>query len=166
MTRFFLSHGLTLQMFLGLLFSISILTGPASAISEQVRVEEHDKRYTRDWPPVEYIVPKTEGWKKLMTERLRQVAEIDNLNRRYEGYMQTITPAVVAPNFTEYGFGLVKGPSDLNEALREGIRGGYERGEVSRMINFAALLLMIILFYLHETQHCDYCRRDLKMRLK
>lgn len=133
MTRFLLTHGLTLQMFLVLLFSLSILPGLVTSISEQVRVEEHDKRYTRDWPPEEYFAPKTEGWKKLMTERLRQVAEIDNLNRRYEGYMQTITPAVVAPNFTEYGFGLVKGPAELNEALREGIRGGYERGEVSQL---------------------------------
>ena len=103
-------------------------------MSETERVLEHDKRYTRDWPPDDYIVPRTEGWKQLMTARLRQVAEIDNLNRRYEGYMQTITPAVVAPNFTEYGFGLVKGPAELSEALREGIRGGYERGEVSLSI--------------------------------
>lgn len=27
--------------------------------------------------------------------------EIDDLERRYEGYMQTITPAIVSPNFTE-----------------------------------------------------------------
>ena len=121
------SIGLALVAFLGLL-SLSIII-PAAAISEQKRIEQHDKRYNRAWPPNDYFIPKTEGWKNLMTERLRQVAEIDNLNRRYEGYMQTVTPAMLAPNFTEYGFGLVKGPESLNEALREGIRGGYERGE-------------------------------------
>jgi hypothetical protein len=58
-----------------------------NAMSETERVAEHDKRYDRTWPPAKYI-PDTPGWKQLMDERFQQVAEIDNLNRRYEGYMQ------------------------------------------------------------------------------
>jgi len=102
---------------------------PVAAMDEATRMREHDKRYDGSWPPVKYMIPQNQGWKKLMVDRLRQVAEIDDLNRRYEGYMQTVTPAMLAPNFTEYGFGLVKGPANLNEALREGVRGGFERGE-------------------------------------
>jgi hypothetical protein len=114
---------------LSLLFLVSINAISVQAtLTEENRVREHDKRYSREWPPTKFK-PDTVGWSKLMFERLRQVAEIDDHNRRYEGYMQTVMTAVVVPNFTEFGFGLVRGPEDLSEALREGILGGLERGE-------------------------------------
>ena len=97
-------------------------------LTEDVRVREHDKRYSREWPPAKFT-PDTVGWNTLMSERLRQVAEIDSLDRRYEGYMQVVMTGMLLPNFTEYGFGLARGPEGLSAALREGIRGGLERGE-------------------------------------
>lgn len=97
-------------------------------LDESYRVEEHLKRYSGEWPPAKYV-PDTPGWKKLMDERLQQVAEIDDLERRYEGYMQTVTPALTAPNFTEFGFGLVKAPAELTEALREGVMGAWKEGK-------------------------------------
>lgn len=63
-----------------------------------------------------------------MEHRLRQVAEIDTERERYEGFIQTLNAAVVAPNFTEYGWGLARAPDDLMEALRQGIREGVEKG--------------------------------------
>jgi hypothetical protein len=42
---------------------------------------------------------------------------------------QTVSQAFVAPNFTAHGFGLARGPEELSKALRDGIRGGLERGE-------------------------------------
>lgn len=45
-------------------------------------------------------------------------------DQRYEGYMQTIRSAALAPNFTEYGFGLARCPDDLLGALQDGIRQG------------------------------------------
>ena len=98
----------------------------AAALSESERVVEHKKRY-KARPPK--FIPETDGWRRLYETRLRQVAEVDDLNRRYEGYIQTVTPAFVAPNFTEFGFGLAKAPAALTAALQEGIRGGLERGE-------------------------------------
>ena len=38
--------------------------------------------------------------------------------------MQTIRPAILTPNFTEYGFGLARCPPDLLTALQEGIHNG------------------------------------------
>ena len=70
-----------------------------------------------------------DGWQKLMTERLEQVHEIDDLERRYEGYMQTVTPAMVAPNFTELGFGLTRCPEDLIADLRNAIHDGLAAGD-------------------------------------
>lgn len=45
---------------------------------------------------------------------------------RYEGFIQTLRAAVLAPNFTEHGFGLARCPEDLLAALQEGIRDGLE----------------------------------------
>jgi hypothetical protein len=50
-----------------------LLIGEAVLVNERERVIEHDKRYSRTWPPEKYV-PDTIGWKKLMDERFRQVA--------------------------------------------------------------------------------------------
>jgi hypothetical protein len=100
----------------------------SGALTEHERLEERDKRYSREWPPTK-VTPDTDGWRKLTLERLRQVAEIDDLDRRYEGYMQTVMSGFVVQNFTEFGFGLARGPEQLSSDLRDAIRGGLERGE-------------------------------------
>ena len=43
--------------------------------------------------------------------------------------LQTVTPAITAPNFTEFGFGLVRGPQELSDTLRDAIRTGYANGD-------------------------------------
>jgi hypothetical protein len=45
------------------------------------------------------------------------------------GYIQSVFAAFLVQNFTQLGFGLVRAPQDLTDALQEGIRGGLERGE-------------------------------------
>ena len=80
-----MSHALSLVAIL-VLAAIFALSN-AGGLSETYRLEEREKRYGAEWPPSKYV-PDTPGWKKLMDERLRQVAEIEDLNRRYEGYMQ------------------------------------------------------------------------------
>jgi hypothetical protein len=98
----------------------------AKGLQEHERVAEYHKRnYT--WP-IQRFVPNTPGWRRLNEHRLRQIAEIRNSKDRYEAYVQTIQMAMLAPNFTEYGFGLVRAPDDLMDALREGIRDGLEKG--------------------------------------
>jgi hypothetical protein len=87
---------------------------------EDERREEYVLRnYT--WPLQKYT-PDNPGWKALMEKRLYQITEMEH--DRYEGFMQTIPPAMLVPNFTEHGFGLARCPDDLIEALRQGIRDG------------------------------------------
>jgi hypothetical protein len=100
----------------------------AAGLNEIERMAEYRAR-NHTWPPrVRDYIPPTEGWRNLMEHRLRQVQEIDNLDQRYEGYVQTLNAALVAPNFTTYGFGLARAPDDLMEALRSGIRDGVAEG--------------------------------------
>ena len=100
----------------------AITLSPAHAMYEQERLAEYEKRnYT--WPPQRYI-PDTPGWRKLMEERFEQVQEMPKSGDRYEGYLQVVHAALLAPNFTELGFGLARAPEPLMKALRKGIREG------------------------------------------
>mgnify|MGYP005843041947 CR=1 FL=1 len=65
--------GIRSFVFALLAFGIPLLLIDAILVEESVRVAEHDKRYTRQWPPEKYA-PDTVGWKKLMDRRFRQVA--------------------------------------------------------------------------------------------
>jgi hypothetical protein len=98
------------------------------ALSEDDRMKGYiDRNYT--WPlPLEAYKPPTKGWKALMEHRFRQIEEIDDFQKRYEGYIQTLGSAIHAPNFTQYGWGLARAPDDLMEALRKGIRDGVAAG--------------------------------------
>jgi hypothetical protein len=117
----------------GTMASTTILHGgihggvDAQLVEEERRAVYRARNYT--WPPVlEDFTPPTEGWKNLMEHRLRQVQEIDHDGHRYEGYIQTLNSAMVAPNFTRYGFGLARAPDDLMEALQRGVREGVAKG--------------------------------------
>lgn len=109
------------------IFSAIILIPVTDAmLIEAERVAEfYARNYT--WPPQKFT-PDTIGWRNLMEHRLRQVAEIDDPGERYEGYVQTLNAAIVAPNFTEHGFALARAPDNLMEALRKGVRDGVAAG--------------------------------------
>lgn len=93
-----------------------------AGLVESERVAEYRKRnYT--WPATHYV-PDTEGWKRLYQSRFAQVAEIEDREKRYEGFLQTVQSAFRAPNFTEHGFGLARAPDDLMEELQRGIQNG------------------------------------------
>jgi len=109
-----------------LLLSLFFVTSAGGALLEPERLAEYRAR-NYSWP-VQHYVPDTPGWKKLYDHRFRQVAEIDDTDVRYEGYVQAINAALVAPNFTEFGFGMARAPDDLMQALRAGIRKGLEDG--------------------------------------
>lgn len=64
-------------------------------------IQYHSRNYT--WPP--RFVPETPGWNNLMRSRLEQVNEIDNLNRRYEGYVQVWN---YEENYLDFSFFLRK----------------------------------------------------------
>mmetsp|Transcript_69066 Transcript_69066/g.200407 ORF Transcript_69066/g.200407 Transcript_69066/m.200407 type:complete len:349 (+) Transcript_69066:92-1138(+) len=85
----------------------------------------HARNYTY---PLEYVVPNTRGWRRLQEHRMNQVAEIPDRTQRFEGWAQAMQMAVVAPNFTEFGFSLARAPDGLMEDLREAIRQGLEKG--------------------------------------
>ena len=74
----------------------------SAQLSEQKRLEEYAAR-GYEWPPEE-VVPNTQGWMDLFTRRFKQVENIPvDGHGRYDGWVQSIGAALVAPNFTENG---------------------------------------------------------------
>ena len=59
-----------------------------------------------------------------MDRRLSQVGAIRDSNARYNAWLSVITSAVVAPNFTESGWGLTKAPQFLVDELKEKLHEG------------------------------------------
>jgi len=93
--------------FVGVLVGTTILKG-SLGLMEEDRLQEYKARnYTY---PFEKYVPDTPGWGKLMKRRLRQMEFVKDSNDRYNGFILTVASAVVAPNFTENGWGLTRAP--------------------------------------------------------
>lgn len=79
----------------GLFYALRV--AHAQLIETERQAEYHKRNNT--WPPRAYV-PETPGWRKLMEERFAQVDEMEDSGRRYEAFIQTISAAVLAPNFT------------------------------------------------------------------
>jgi hypothetical protein len=96
-------------------------------LNEQDRLEEYKKRgYV--WPLKE-VVPNTTGWNKLMRRRLAQVEQVDTTHGRYNGYVSAMTQSVVAPNFTENGWGLTRAPQELVDLLKNSLHKGLDKAK-------------------------------------
>jgi hypothetical protein len=110
-------------LFFSTLLSVLAFT-QARATIESERLLEHQKR-NYEWPPSQsQFVPNTTGWKNLMETRLDQVSEMPDPKARFVAYVQTIHAAMVTPNFTEYGFAVMRCPDALLQDLQQGIQDG------------------------------------------
>ena len=98
--------------------------GLSSGLSEEDRVEEYRRRgHVWPPPPSEYA-PADPGWISVFERRFDQLARIADLDDKYNGYMSAVHAALLAPNFTEYGWGLTRAPPDLVRALGDNLRRG------------------------------------------
>ena len=111
----------------GLLLAILSSSSTTRALTEDERIEEYYRRGYK-WPPTDRIQPNDPGWKSRMLHRLRQVEEVEDDTERWEGFAQTLSAAMIQPNFTEHGFALARAPEELTAALRKGIRDGVAAG--------------------------------------
>jgi hypothetical protein len=108
---------------LGVLLLVpSFLPAVDGQLVEEERRREYVKR-NHTWPIVDFI-PNTTGYRQLWTDRLAQIAELQEAGKRYEAYYQAIHSATLVPNYTEHGFALAKCPDELLAALQKGIHDG------------------------------------------
>jgi hypothetical protein len=106
------------------LLTVIVVSTVSAKAEESERLLEYKKRgYV--WPITKFN-PNTEGWSKLMQERLGQVEEIDDDAQRYKGYVTTLYPGLVINNLTEYGWGMTRISDDLLKDLQQAIRDGYD----------------------------------------
>ena len=60
---------------------------------------------------------------------IARMPDDDENGAKYNAYMAAVHSALVAPSFTEYGWGLTRAPRDLVDALRERLLRGLEDGD-------------------------------------
>jgi len=88
------------------------------------------------WPPLkEEYVPNTEGWRRIMERRLRQMDALDEEAGAYTGYWHTEFSALIVPNFTENGWGLTRAPEGLVKMLVDNLNEGL-KGELPEEDDF------------------------------
>lgn len=110
-----------------LFFSVHASLTSGLQLKEEERLLEYQARnYT--WPR-DFYNPPTEGWKQIMDRRFAQITDITNSNERYLAYVQTMTAAIVAPNFTETGWALMRAPESLIDELKDYVREEIKKEE-------------------------------------
>jgi hypothetical protein len=90
-------------------------------IYENERVEEYHRRH-HTWPPPESeFTPATDGWRRLYQRRLKQVDRLSREDNSWDAYITAVNCALITPNYTEFGWGLTRGPTYLWETLNNSL---------------------------------------------
>eukprot|EP00986_Skeletonema_menzelii_P014884 scaffold10534_cov150-Skeletonema_menzelii.AAC.3 len=106
------------------------LASSSSELYESERIQEYRKRKYQ-WPPApsEYV-PNTLGWRSIHQRRFNQTAHIEDKEpAAWNAYSVLVHSALLSPNFTEFGWGITKGPKSLVDALHENLMNGLEHAE-------------------------------------
>jgi len=114
------------------IFLLALFVCPLNSMDEGERMKNyHARNYT--WPLTK-LVPDTPGWHDLMQRRFYQLEEIEELDEKYNGWLQTMSSALVAPNFTEFGWGLSRAPEDLLKILKETLHEGLKDAKLENFV--------------------------------
>ena len=94
-------------------------------IYEHERIEEYYKR-NHTWPPLaSEFIPLTSGWQRLYQRRFQQVDLLTDDENAYNAYVNAVQSAITIPNYTEFGWGLTRGPihmwKKVNDFLQRGL---------------------------------------------
>jgi len=110
-----------------ILIQLLAIDQSSGQLQEDDRVAEYHARQWQ-WPPLpsDYIPNNSPGWRSIFERRFEQTARIADSNSKYNAFMSTVHSALLAPNFTEFGWGITRGPPDLVEALLENLKRGLE----------------------------------------
>ena len=122
-----------------LVFQVSLFQLPVSAglrnkprYTEEERMAEYVKRGYKF--PFDHYYPNTEGWNRLMKQRIAQIMANPELQQKWDGFIQTLSSGLTVPNYTEFGWGLTHAPeqltADIQQAIREGLPTARSEGKI------------------------------------
>lgn len=106
---------------LALSLCLVIASAIAARLSESERIALW--RRTHTWPP--NWQPESEGYKRLMEEREKEIMQIPDSAERWENWLQYVQGRYVK-SFTPLGFQLVETPKHVHEKLAKEVNKGLE----------------------------------------
>jgi hypothetical protein len=118
--------------------------------ADDMTEEERREGYARRghvWP-LNATVPNTNGWRQNHFYRIAQVQRIQDRESKYNGWLQVMSAAVAAPNFTQHGWGLTRAPEflvrQLRTSLHDGLPTATEEADGAAVIDDGDLLPLFI----------------------
>jgi len=109
------------------------MTAAMATMMETDRVEEYNKRGYQ-WP-LNATNPNTGGWRRNLFRRIAQVERIPMHAKKYDAWLHVMASALIAPNFTENGWGLTRAPAHLVEELKTSLHNGLPNARREKRID-------------------------------
>mmetsp|Transcript_4488 Transcript_4488/g.8617 ORF Transcript_4488/g.8617 Transcript_4488/m.8617 type:complete len:344 (-) Transcript_4488:14849-15880(-) len=130
------------------------------SLEEDKRLEEYSARGHK-WP-IEEFVPNTEGWRKINERRIEQIQRIPGSNARYNAWVQTLSSAITAKNFTENGWGLTRAPAELVKELQQKIYDNLETAPLEKDVDVIENEMGVQPLFIPNQELNDKVLRELK----
>lgn len=73
-----------------------------------------------------------------MDKRFDQVRALTDTQMKWDGWIQTANSAAIAPNFTEFGWGLTQAPDLLTMDIRQEIYDGLPNARTEGLVDVIA----------------------------
>jgi len=75
-------------------------------------------------PGFGHWIPQAAGWMRVWDTRLKQVAQMESSQERFDGYINTALSGMLVPNYTANGFVVVKQPPGVHDRLKAALHKG------------------------------------------
>ena len=99
----------------------SLSISAIARLTEAERVAKWQQHHT--WPPT--WQPETDGWRKLMEEREKEIQELPGADERWENWLQ-YTQSRYVKTFTQDGFKVAQVPPKVFKRLQDVVNKGLE----------------------------------------
>lgn len=130
------------------------------SLDEGERLEQYRARGHK-WP-IDEFVPNTPGWRKINERRIKQIQRVHGTNARYNGWVQTLSSALTAQNFTENGWGLTRAPAELVRELQQKIYDNLETAPLEKDVDVIENEMGVQPLFIPNQELNDKVLRELK----
>ena len=115
-------------------------------MDEHVRVAEYHRRFPT---PLQWRPP-TDGWRKLMSKRERQLRRIQDMQQRWDGFMDLMQSGALVQNYTRRGFEVVQTPPEVQSQLQAVLEQKLRDAPHESMQSSTTLMMPVTPRFIHH----------------